>query len=179
MCASEPHKALELVAALQEALSEGAPRAVRAASAANIGAAVGSSPVVAALALDALRELCAADTIDWYSGWQVVAAAHPTLPQQPQGKTDGDARGRVLLAVAWVRLLAGGAYDAAAHPGKAAAIVELLWAATEDDAPEVRADLMDLAVVMGAGRAPSLCLCLALHQAVSACQRPVTARPPL
>jgi hypothetical protein len=130
--AADPHKALELVVAVQEALQEGA--GMRAGSPSSIGATLGSSPMVAALALDALGDLCAAGEVDWYTAWRVVARSHPTLPGTGTGAGSVP---RTALAAAWVRLLAGGARDATTHPDKAAAVVDLLWSATEHPAPEV------------------------------------------
>ncbi len=72
---------------------------------------------VAALGLEGVGALCAADALDFYAAWRVVHAALPDLPAAPR------------LAAAWVGLLAHGALDAAARPDQAAGVVSLLWAA--------------------------------------------------
>ncbi len=74
---------------------------------------------VAALGLEAVGALCAADALDFYGAWRVVHGALPALPAPPR------------LAAAWIGLLAHGGLDAAAHPEKAAGVVSLLWAAAD------------------------------------------------
>ncbi len=66
-----------------------------------------------------------ADALDFYTAWQLVHRWQPAPPAHP------------LHASRWVALLAGGAMDAEAHSEAAAAVLELLWATTRHQAPEV------------------------------------------
>lgn len=82
------------------------------------------SEAVASVALDCIRLLCEADTLDFYGAWPVVVSALP-----------GPQRGRLQVARRWVGLLACGALDAKAAPDQAHAVLELLWHAAEDESP--------------------------------------------
>lgn len=86
------------------------------------------SPAVSTLGLRCLTALCTADALDFYKAWCLVHAWLPAPPPHPAP------------AAAWVRLLACGAFDAAAHPDKATAIVQLLWAATGHGDARVRGE---------------------------------------
>lgn len=66
------------------------------------------------------------DVLEFYAAWCVVYAHAPTLPAHP------------LTAAAWVRLLGGGALDAAVHPEIATGVVDALWAATAHGSALVR-----------------------------------------
>lgn len=81
---------------------------------------------VAALALDCIALLCAADVLDFYGAWPVVVKHMPSLPHA-----------RPLVARKWVALLAHGALDAKAVPTQAAAALDLLWLAARDKDPQV------------------------------------------
>lgn len=84
-----------------------------------------ASDAVAALGLECVILLCSADTLDFYAAWAVVQQQFPGLP-----------RDRPLAARKWVALLGHGALDAAAEPERAAAVIDLLWLAVKDPAPQ-------------------------------------------
>eukprot|EP00803_Ostreobium_quekettii_P000615 evm.model.scf_1920.1 EVM.evm.TU.scf_1920.1 scf_1920:1132-13661(+) len=84
------------------------------------------SEPVAALALEAIGVLCHHDVLDFYKAWTVVQRWYPRLP-------DG-----LLLAEQWVALMAHGGLDAQSYPERAAAIHELLWAASKHPKMQVR-----------------------------------------
>ncbi|KAK9824076.1 hypothetical protein WJX72_007541 [[Myrmecia] bisecta] len=81
---------------------------------------------VAALGLECIGLLCEADALDFYAAWRVVHARCPRLPARP------------LVAREWVALLAHGGLDAAVYPDRAAAVIDLLWAATSSPVAQVR-----------------------------------------
>ncbi|GJP60207.1 hypothetical protein CLOP_g17418 [Closterium sp. NIES-67] len=74
-------------------------------------------PLVAAFGLDALAALCAADAVDFFTAWKVVARSHPSLPTHP------------ITAACWCHLLQSAALDAAAYPDATRGIMEGLWEA--------------------------------------------------
>ncbi|CAI7769478.1 unnamed protein product, partial [Closterium sp. NIES-53] len=85
----------------------------------SVQAAIESpSPLVAALGLDALAALCAADAVDFFTAWKVVARSHPSLPAHP------------ITAARWCHLLQSAALDAAAYPDATRGIMEGLWEAS-------------------------------------------------
>ena len=83
------------------------------------------SPAVAAVGLDCIALLCEADVLEFYGAWRVVHRRLPRLPDHPGA------------GAAWLRLLGGGALDAAVQPEAAAAIVDALWLAAAHEAPQV------------------------------------------
>ena len=97
-------------------------------------------PDAAALALDALGELCGADVIDFYTALRYVQG-----PQRRGSSATGHAsavappHAHDCLAAAWARFAAHGAMDAAARPAEAGPLLAHLWGlASGQAAPGVR-----------------------------------------
>ncbi|GLI61002.1 hypothetical protein VaNZ11_003262, partial [Volvox africanus] len=109
VCDRDPGRGVELVSALQQAIRDP------------------DCPAAAALALEALAVLAEEDVLDFYKAYRVVHRWHPSLPVDPP------------VASCWVALLAHGSLDAEVYPNKAAAILDILWAASRHPDAEVRA----------------------------------------
>ena len=80
-------------------------------------------PDAAAMALDALGELCAADVIDFYTALRVLQpmGVQQRLPGVAPPHTDAG------LAAAWARFASHGSTDAAARPALAGPLLTHLW----------------------------------------------------
>ncbi|GIL62056.1 hypothetical protein Vafri_16372, partial [Volvox africanus] len=108
-CDRDPGRGVELVSALQQAIRDP------------------DCPAAAALGLEALAVLAEEDVLDFYTAYRVVHRWHPSLPADP------------LVASRWAALLAHGSLDAEVYPDKAAAILDILWAASRHPDAQVRA----------------------------------------
>ncbi|KAG2488037.1 hypothetical protein HYH03_013343 [Edaphochlamys debaryana] len=124
VCDRDPGRGAELVGALQQCIRDdgGGEGAVGPGGARPLPACVPA----AALGLEAMGILAEEDVLDFYTAYKVVHRWHPRLPAHP------------LLAARWVGLLGGGALDAEARPEAAAAVLDVLWAATKHTEPLVR-----------------------------------------
>ncbi|KAL6778904.1 hypothetical protein ACKKBF_B04115 [Auxenochlorella protothecoides x Auxenochlorella symbiontica] len=108
VCAQDPNKGVEFLGLIQAGLSSTGADALQ------------------ALALRCVRQLCAADVLEFYSAWRAVVVFLPTLPT-----ADG-------TAAEWLDLMAHGALDAAAEPEVVGGILDALWLATQHRSAAVR-----------------------------------------
>lgn len=113
ICRAQPERALKLVGALDQCLSDPAPR-------------------VQATALEAIHALCAADVLEFFSAWAVILRHMPALPAMPLAA-------RQWVAV----LACGASADASAHANQMGEMVRLLWSATGHAEPLVRLGAYD------------------------------------